>query len=143
MFPRAVWMFGMSRTTDSKLPFPMRNRELEFRHRACRARGIFAPMESLEFFRQVTVDREAGTVVRPNGVDFCPDVSHGGGHWKGDLRDGHETEADLITFGASPTPSVVHLWLQDRCRMLWLLAWTGITCWLTAPGAAEKLNGPR
>ena len=31
-------------------------------------------MERLEFFRQVTVDREGGTVVWPNGVDFCPDV---------------------------------------------------------------------
>ncbi len=31
-------------------------------------------MESLDFFRQVTVDREGGTLVWPNGVDFCPDV---------------------------------------------------------------------
>ena len=31
-------------------------------------------MEKLEFFRQVTVDRESGTVFWPNGVDFCPDV---------------------------------------------------------------------
>ena len=31
-------------------------------------------MESLEFFKQVSVDREAGTLVWPNGVDFCPDV---------------------------------------------------------------------
>jgi hypothetical protein len=25
-------------------------------------------------FSQVTVDTEAGTLVWPNGVDFCPDV---------------------------------------------------------------------
>jgi hypothetical protein len=36
--------------------------------------GVFVPMEELEFFRQVTVDRESGTVSWPNGVDFCPDV---------------------------------------------------------------------
>ena len=48
--------------------------ELDFRHRVVGRGGVFVPMESLEFFRQVTVDREAGTVVWPNGVDFCPDV---------------------------------------------------------------------
>jgi hypothetical protein len=31
-------------------------------------------MADVEFFKQVTVDREAGTLVWPNGVDFCPDV---------------------------------------------------------------------
>ena len=28
----------------------------------------------MEFFRQVAVDYEAGTLVWPNGVDLCPDV---------------------------------------------------------------------
>lgn len=36
--------------------------------------GVFEPLQDLDFFRQVSVDREAGTVVWPNGVDFCPDV---------------------------------------------------------------------
>ena len=31
-------------------------------------------MEEVDYFCEVTVDREAGTVVWPNGVDFCPDV---------------------------------------------------------------------
>ena len=48
--------------------------ELDFRHRVVGRGGVFAPMESLEFFRQVTVDRESGTVFWPNGVDFCPDA---------------------------------------------------------------------
>ena len=48
--------------------------ELDFRHRVVGRGGVFAPMESLDFFRQVTVDREGGTLVWPNGVDFCPDV---------------------------------------------------------------------
>jgi hypothetical protein len=30
--------------------------------------------EDIEFFQQVQVDPEAGTIVWPNEVDFCPDV---------------------------------------------------------------------
>jgi len=36
--------------------------------------GVFEPLRSVDFFQQVSVDREAGTLVWPNGVDFCPDV---------------------------------------------------------------------
>lgn len=36
--------------------------------------GVFAPLEDPEFFRQVRVDREIGTIVWPNGADVCPDV---------------------------------------------------------------------
>jgi hypothetical protein len=36
--------------------------------------GVFAPLEDVEFFKKVTVDPEIGTLVWPNGVDFCPDV---------------------------------------------------------------------
>ena len=31
-------------------------------------------MEDVELFKQVQVDPEAGTIVWPNRVDFCPDV---------------------------------------------------------------------
>ena len=48
--------------------------ELDFRHRIVDRGGVFGPLEDLEFFAQVSVDPEAGTVVWPNGVDFCPDV---------------------------------------------------------------------
>lgn len=48
--------------------------ELDFRHRVVGRGGVFAPLESVNFFRQVAVDREAGTLVWPNGVDLCPDV---------------------------------------------------------------------
>lgn len=48
--------------------------ELDFRRRVVGRGGIVGALESLDFFRQVTVDREGGTVVWPNGVDFCPDV---------------------------------------------------------------------
>jgi hypothetical protein len=36
--------------------------------------GVFAPLEDPDFFRRVQVDPDAGTLVWPNGVDFCPDV---------------------------------------------------------------------
>jgi hypothetical protein len=37
-------------------------------------RGIFAPLQDLDFFRQVKVDPDLGTVVWPNGADLDPDV---------------------------------------------------------------------
>ena len=39
--------------------------------------GVFGPLESPEFFRQVSVNNELGTIVWPNGADFCPDMLHG------------------------------------------------------------------
>ena len=36
--------------------------------------GLLGALEDLETFKQVQLDTEAGTVVWPNGVDFCPDV---------------------------------------------------------------------
>jgi hypothetical protein len=48
--------------------------ELDFQSRIVGRGGVFAPFNDVEFFRQVTVDREAGTLVWPNGVDLCPDV---------------------------------------------------------------------
>jgi hypothetical protein len=36
--------------------------------------GVFRSLENVATFRQVCVDEEAGTLVWPNDVDFCPDV---------------------------------------------------------------------
>ena len=36
--------------------------------------GVFAPLETPEYFRQVSVDHELGTIVWPNGADICPDL---------------------------------------------------------------------
>ena len=47
---------------------------LDFRDRVTGRGGVFVPLQDIEFFQQVVVDREAGTLVWPNGVDFCPDV---------------------------------------------------------------------
>ena len=35
---------------------------------------VFRLLEDIALFKRVQVDVEAGTIVWPNGVDFCPDV---------------------------------------------------------------------
>jgi hypothetical protein len=49
-------------------------RELDFRQRIVGRGGVFRQLEDIEFFKQVQVETEAGTIAWPNGVDFCPDV---------------------------------------------------------------------
>lgn len=39
--------------------------------------SVFAPLEDPAFFRQVAVNHELGTIVWPNGADFCPDMLYG------------------------------------------------------------------
>lgn len=39
--------------------------------------GVFAPLKDPEYFAQVRVDPESGTVVWPNGADLDPDVLYG------------------------------------------------------------------
>lgn len=36
--------------------------------------GVFAPLRDQEYFRRVRVNADVGTIVWPNGADFCPDV---------------------------------------------------------------------
>jgi hypothetical protein len=36
--------------------------------------GVFAPLLQDDYFKQVTVNTELGTIVWPNGADLCPDV---------------------------------------------------------------------
>ena len=38
--------------------------------------GVFEPLQDPAYFAQVRVDQELGTIVWPNGADFCPDVLH-------------------------------------------------------------------
>ena len=47
---------------------------IDFRERIVGRGGVFKPLEDIEFFKQVVVDRNSGTLVWPNEVDFCPDV---------------------------------------------------------------------
>lgn len=46
---------------------------IDFRQKIVGRGGVFQPLEDMEFFKQVTVDPVAGTLVWPNDVDFCPD----------------------------------------------------------------------
>jgi len=48
--------------------------QIDFRQRVVGRGGVFRPLEDVETFKQVRVEPEAGTIVWPNGVDFCPDV---------------------------------------------------------------------
>ena len=36
--------------------------------------GVFEPLRDPQFFAQVRVNPDIGTVVWPNGADLCPDV---------------------------------------------------------------------
>ena len=48
--------------------------ELDFHDRIVGRGGVFTTLEEEAYFRRVSVDPEARTIVWPNGVDFCPDV---------------------------------------------------------------------
>ncbi|MBM3749202.1 MAG: DUF2442 domain-containing protein [Acidobacteria bacterium] len=48
--------------------------ELDLESRIVGRGGVFGPLEDPDFFKQVWVDPEAGTIVWPNEVDLCPDV---------------------------------------------------------------------
>jgi len=48
--------------------------EMDFRDWIVGRGGVFEPLEKIAYFRRVRVDPEVGTIVWPNGVDFCPDV---------------------------------------------------------------------
>lgn len=47
---------------------------IDLRDRIVGRGGLMSALEDVGNFRQVRVDSEAGTIVWPNGVDFCPDV---------------------------------------------------------------------
>ena len=36
--------------------------------------GVFKPLEKPDYFQQVSIESELGTIVWPNGADFCPDL---------------------------------------------------------------------
>jgi len=49
-------------------------KDVDFRDRIVGRGGVFRPLADIEFFRQVRLEPDAGTIVWPNGVDLCPDV---------------------------------------------------------------------
>jgi hypothetical protein len=48
--------------------------DLDFREKVVGRGGVFEPLNDTKFFKHVRVDPESGTIVWPNGVDYCPDV---------------------------------------------------------------------
>ena len=65
---------------------------LDLRGRIAGRGGVFEPLQSVDFFAQVSVDQEAGTLVWPNGVDFCPDVLYAEATGKDIAELGNEVE---------------------------------------------------
>ena len=41
-----------------------------------RVGSMFEPLRDVDYFAQVSVDAELGTIVWPNGADVAPDVLH-------------------------------------------------------------------
>jgi uncharacterized protein DUF2442 len=39
-------------------------------------RGVFDPLADPDYFRQVKLDEELGTIVWPNGADMAPETLH-------------------------------------------------------------------
>ena len=48
--------------------------KVDFADRVRGRGGVFLPLEDVNYFKKVQIEPEAGTIVWPNGVDFCPDV---------------------------------------------------------------------
>lgn len=74
MFPRVC---GVRHIRDYELKIAFSDgsaAKLDFRSRVAGRGGVFALLQDPNCFKQVAVDSEAGTLVWPNGVDFCPDV---------------------------------------------------------------------
>ncbi len=63
--------------------------ELDLHDDIVGAGGVFAPLEDLDYFAQVQVNHETGTIVWPNGVDFDPIVLY--------LETVHPSEAKTFT----------------------------------------------
>jgi hypothetical protein len=100
MFPR---IRGVRHIEDYRLELAFSDNttaELDFRPRVVGRGGVVGALADLDFFRQVTVDLEGGTVVWPNGVDFCPDVLYAEATGKAIPKIGVELER------VSSTPSV-------------------------------------
>jgi len=51
--------------------------------------GVFLPLLDENYFKQVTLNRELGTITWPSGADFCPDVLYSYASGKPILVNGH------------------------------------------------------
>ncbi len=74
MFPRIV-LVNYVKEYILRLTFADgKSAVMDFRNKVVGRGGVFKPLENVNFFQQVRVDPEVGTLVWPNDVDFDPDV---------------------------------------------------------------------
>jgi hypothetical protein len=74
MFPRIV-LVNYVKEYILRLTFTDgKSAVMDFRNKVVGRGGVFKPLENVNFFQQVRVDLEDGTLVWPNDVDFDPDV---------------------------------------------------------------------
>ncbi len=74
MFPRVT---GVKHIKDYVLELEFtdgRRARMDFGKKILGRGGVFRLLQEIEFFRQVRVDIEAGTICWPNDVDLDPDV---------------------------------------------------------------------
>jgi len=74
MFPRVS---GVRHIKDYELELIFSDgtvANLDFHKRIVGRGGVFEALQQVDSFAKVAVDPESGTLVWPNGVDFCPDV---------------------------------------------------------------------
>jgi len=73
------WITQVKALADYRLELVFRDGArgvVDLRDRIVGRGGVLAPLQDPGFFAQVRVDPGVGTIVWPNGVDFCPDVLH-------------------------------------------------------------------
>ena len=73
-FPRVT---GVRHLTNYELELTFSDGKvarLDFRDKIVGRGGVFRSLQDVASFAQVSIDHEAGTLVWPSGVDFCPNV---------------------------------------------------------------------
>lgn len=76
----AHWITQVKHLSDYRLELVFRDGAhgvVDLKDRIVGRGGVLVALEDPDIFSQVRVDPTVGTVVWPNGVDFCPTVLHG------------------------------------------------------------------
>ena len=50
--------------------------EMDFREHIVGRGDLFSALEDIEYFKQLRIELDFGTIVWPNDLDFCPEMLH-------------------------------------------------------------------